>query len=546
MPSAAQWVSIERLHGWDKNPRKNDQSVKTVAASIYRFGFGAPITANKKNGEIVAGHTRLKAIRFLQKNEPRLDGDNRVIGWGRRKANNPYHVVDHYGPDGEPVLAPGPDMVPVRPMGFKSEKEAHSYNLVDNKSGEESSWDLDGLAGLMDDLDLDDLGWSEEDLAELQDLSDVDGSQGDVEEDEAPEVEQGPPDSVVGEVYELGPHRLVCGDSTDPEIVALLFDGQSRAWALHSDPPYGMGKESEGVLNDNLYNDKLDAFQMAWWAAWRPHIVDNGSAYIWGNAPDLWRLWWRHLETSERLTLKNEIVWNKGSGMGMASSAHRMFATATERCLFFMFGAQEFGNQNKDDYWEGWEPVRSYLDGEREKMGWSKKDVNEMTGTHMAGHWFSKSQWVMPSREHYETMQGEAEGRAFLRPYDTEKEHGLLSEFSGIRDEFMAGRCFFDGSWDAMTDVWEFPRVIGEERHEHATPKPVKMVARAVRSSCPEDGIVAEPFGGSGSTLMACAQTSRVCLMAELSERYCDVIRRRWTRWAREHGADPGPGALDG
>ena len=54
-----------------------------------------------------------------------------------------------------------------------------------------------------------------------------------------------------------------------------------------------MGKEKDGVENDNLYADKLDAFQMDWWAGFRPFIENNGSVYIWGNAPDLWRLWYK-------------------------------------------------------------------------------------------------------------------------------------------------------------------------------------------------------------------------------------------------------------
>jgi hypothetical protein len=63
-----------------------------------------------------------------------------------------------------------------------------------------------------------------------------------------------------------------------------------------------MGKENDGVQNDNLYAEKLDAFQMEWWKAVRPHVEDNGSAYIWGNAPDLWRLWYvGGLNDSERL-----------------------------------------------------------------------------------------------------------------------------------------------------------------------------------------------------------------------------------------------------
>ena len=66
----------------------------------------------------------------------------------------------------------------------------------------------------------------------------------------------------------------------------------AKAVLCHADPPYGMGKEREGVANDNLYGEKLDAFQMAWWSVARAHLEDNASVYIWGNAEDLWRLWY--------------------------------------------------------------------------------------------------------------------------------------------------------------------------------------------------------------------------------------------------------------
>jgi DNA modification methylase len=133
-------------------------------------------------------------------------------------------------------------------------------------------------------------------------------------------------------------HRLLCGDSTKAEDVARLFDG-ATATMVHADPPYGMGKEKDGVANDNLYSEKLDAFQMEWWQAWRPHLPDNGSAYIWGNAPDLWRLWYcGGLSESERMTIRNEIVWDKANesgkydGNGIGSSIGRQFACIAERC----------------------------------------------------------------------------------------------------------------------------------------------------------------------------------------------------------------------
>ena len=159
-----------------------------------------------------------------------------------------------------------------------------------------------------------------------------------------------------GDVWEIGRHRLMCGDSTSAEDVARLF-GNEKAILCDADPPYGMGKENEGIANDNLYREKLDKFQMAWWRAWRPFLEDNASAYIWGNSDDLWRLWYcGGLRDSERLTFRNEIVWQKNGAQGIGSESHRQYPTASERCLVFMLGEQGFNN-NQDNYWDGWENI---------------------------------------------------------------------------------------------------------------------------------------------------------------------------------------------
>ena len=225
-----------------------------------------------------------------------------------------------------------------------------------------------------------------------------------------------------GDVWQLGDHRLMCGDSTKKEDIEILMNGM-KAILLHADPPYGMGKEKDGIVNDNLYREKLDEFQMQWWKAYRPYLEDNASAYIWGNAEDLWRLWYLGgLRESERITFRNEIVWNKENGQGIGSGDFRMYPTATERCLFFMLGEQGFNN-NADNYWDGWEPIRKYLDEERKCCGWSNKDVAKFFGFHprMADHWFSVSQWSMPKEDQYNRLKKEAKGNAFKREYDAFK-----------------------------------------------------------------------------------------------------------------------------
>ena len=474
-------AKISDLLPYANNAREHtDEQVAQVAASIKEFGWTNPLIVH--NGTVVAGHARLAAARKL-----------------------------------------GMEEVPVIDRSDMSEAQWKAYVLADNQLAQNATWneglltfELDALAEL--DFDLDLLGF--DDLDAL--MGDDEPEEGLTDPDEVPEP---PADPITqpGYLWLLGDHRLLCGDSTDAESVAYLMDG-AKAALVHADPPYGMGKENEGIQNDNLYAEKLDAFQMEWWKAARPNIEDNASAYIWGNAPDLWRLWYvGGLNASERLTMRNEIIWQQeGASWGRsAMEGLRQYATNGERCLFFMLGEQGFNN-NSDNYWDGWEPIRAYLDGEREKMGWDYPTVKTIAGhSPKSGmHWFDRSQWSFMTQDVYEALQQAANGKAFTRPYDSKND--------GLKQEFYATRAYFDNTHDNGTDIWEHDRVKGDERHGHATPKPVAMMERVMKSSLPKGGICIEPFMGSGSTLMGAERTGRKCYGIEIDPIYCDLIVARW------------------
>lgn len=340
----------------------------------------------------------------------------------------------------------------------------------------------------------------------------------------------------VGQVWRLpsrdgkGEHRIICGDCTDALTVAALMGGDV-ADTIHADPPYGMGKENEGIANDNLYREKLDAFQMEWWKAARGSIADNGSAYIWGNAEDLWRLWYAGgLKDSERLTIRNEIVWDKVNesglydGNGIGSRLSRLYAGISERCLFFMLGEQGFNN-NADNYWDTWDSIREYLKTERDKMKWSIEDTKKIAGHSPTSgcHWFDRSQWTMPTEEVYKAWQKAARGDGFKREYD-----GFKREYDELKREFYSTRAYFNNTHDNMTDVWSFPRVTGDDRNGHATPKPVDMVGRAIKSSCPDGGIVYVPFCGTMPELIASENLNRYCRGIEIHPPYVAVTLQRY------------------
>ena len=487
--------NLAELVDHPRNPNTHsDQQIQMLGKIIAAQGWRAPIVVSKRSGFIVAGHARLKAAYFL-----------------------------------------GLDNAPVNLQDFKNEAEETAHLIADNRIAELAEMNNAALKDLLIELDTGeiDMDLTGFDTTTLEDLltqfNPDDMADAEPQIDRAEELrEKWGVES--GQIWELGDHRLLCGDSTKAEDVERLMAG-AKAVLIHADPPYGMGKEKDGVANDNLYADKLDAFQMDWWRAFRPHTEDNGSAYIWGNAEDLWRLWYvGGLKDSERLTLRNEVVWDKKYGQGMDAEHYRSFPTASERCLFFMLGEQGF-NSNADNYWEGWEPIRSALDADLKKMGWTAGDVKRICGAGMHGHWFTKSQWQFIPEDHYRKLQAAArEHDAFKRDHDEiKRDHDAFKrDHDEIKREFYATRAYFDNTHDNMTDVWEFNRVTGEDRHGHATPKPVTMICRAIKSSTPEGAIVAEPFLGSGTTLIAAEQLGRKCYGMELAPEYVAVSIQRW------------------
>lgn len=488
---------VARLTPYAGNVKQHPPAqVAQIVRSIEVFGFTAPVLVDE-SGEIIAGHGRVLAANALELSE-----------------------------------------VPVVVARGWSEDMRRAYRIADNKLTENGAWDEAALveefrALEASEFDLGLTGFSGDELSAL--FESVEPGERRREPPPPPE----PPAKPVtrhGDIWVLGAHRLACCDSREPVEVAALMAG-AKAVLLHADPPYGMGKEADGVANDNLYEGKLDAFQLAWWRACRPHLDPNASAYIWGNARDLWRLWWRAgLVDLEPVTLRNEIVWDKGSIAGMRSGDLTQYPEASERCLFFQLGRHVFLiNRTKDDYWDGWEDLRVWLCGERDAAGFTPKDVARICENHMYGHWFGKSQWAFISQDNYEKLAQAASGKAFTRPYaDVLEEYRAAAriwsgEVRGPRaEDFRAGRPFFDNTHDTMRDVWDFPRVSGEEREGHATPKPVVMMERAIRSSAREGQSVIEPFCGSGSTLIACERTGRRCFTAELEPAWVDVTIERW------------------
>ncbi len=293
-----QWVPIDRLFGNPSNPRLNDAAVEPVAASLRRFSWRQPIVA-KPSGEVIAGNTRLKAAHLLGMSE-----------------------------------------VPV--VWFEgSDLDATAYAIADNRTHEFSEWDEPALAKLLEELraedSLDGVGYTETDidalLAELAEPNEID--------DPGPEAPPSTPVSRSGDLWILGSHRLLCGDSTKEEDVERVLGGEKAA-LLSTDPPYCVdytgndrpiidGKPS-GKDWSPLYREidieDLGEFLDAVFKACLPQVQDTAGIYIWHahvQQPVIAATFERH-----GLLLHQVIVWVKPT----ATFGHSFYRWRHEPCAF--------------------------------------------------------------------------------------------------------------------------------------------------------------------------------------------------------------------
>ena len=491
------YIPIEQLKPYENNAKIHTQEqIEQIKNSIQEFGMNDPIGIWGKDNLIVEGHGRLIACKEL-----------------------------------------GFDEVPVIRLDSLTDEQRKAYTLVHNQTTMNTGFDIDILNEELESIDLDMTSYGFDDI-QIDDIEE--GTE--VKEDEAPEVKDGEPKAKYGDIYKLGNHRLMCGDSTKQEDVDKLMNGV-KADMVFTDPPYGMKKENDGVANDNLNYDDLLEFNKKWIPLTFNNLKDNGSWYCWGiDEPlmDIYSNILKPMAKEYKITFRNLITWDKEYGQGQLSSGFKMYPIADEKCLFVMCGVQGF-NTNSDNYYEGWEPIRSYLEGEAKKVGLTAKKLQEICGVvSMYSHWFTKSQFALIPKEHYLKLQEYYEGKAFTRPYDNankESQHlkneyqNLKDEYQKLKDEYYKTRAYFDNTHDNMNNVWHFSRTGGEEKENaggHATPKPIALCSRAIKTSSRENENVLDVFGGSGSTLIACEQLNRNCYMIELEPKWVDVIIQRW------------------
>ena len=368
----------------DYNPRKDlkpgDKEYEKLKRSIEQFGYVEPVIWNQTTGRVVGGHQRLKVL----------------IDMGMTEV----------------------DCVVVE----LSEEKEKALNVALNKiSGE---WANDKLALLIADLQGADFDVSLTGFepAELESLFREDTKNGVSDDDFDVEAElQKPTISKSGDVWQLGNHRLICGDSTKAETYEMLMCGK-KANLVVTDPPYNVNYEGSAgkIKNDSMDEDKFEQFLLDAYLNMEQNMSDDASIYVFHS--DSHGLAFRKSFEAAGFYLSGCCIWKKQS---------------------LVLGRSPYQWQH--------EPVL---------FGWKKK---------------GKHQWYTGRKE---------------------------------------------------STIWEFDKP--KKNGDHPTMKPIPLVAYPIMNSSMSNCIVLDPFGGSGSALIACEQTGRICHTIELDEKYCDVIVKRY------------------
>ena len=320
----------------------------------------------------------------------------------------------------------GMEQVPCVYVDHLSETQKKAYILADNRLALDAGWDEALLALEVADLkslsfDVGLLGFEEKELNALL-------SAGENVKDDDFDVDaelQKPAVTKLGDLWTLGRHRLVCGDSTKPETFATLMDGK-KANLVVTDPPYNVNYKggSVRIKNDNMADNAFYRFLLDAFMATEAVMADDASIYVFH--ADNEGLNFRKAFSDAGFYLSGTCIWKKQS---------------------LVLGRAPYQWQH--------EPVL---------FGWKKK---------------GKHQWYTGRKE---------------------------------------------------STIWEFDKP--RKNAAHPTMKPIPLMAYPILNSTMSNSIVLDPFGGSGSTLIACEQTERICYMVELDEKFCDVIVNRFIEQA--------------
>ena len=376
-----QLVAIQKLVPYINNARTHSpEQIGKLRASLREFGFINPVIIDRDYG-VIAGHGRILAAKE--------EGIREI----------PCVFADHL-----------------------TEAQKKAYIIADNRMAMDAGWDeellrveIEALQG----MDFDPLltGFDEKELAALFD----DGAEAKDDDFDVDEELEKPVFSKTGDVWTLGRHRLVCGDSTKAETYETLMQGK-KANLVVTDPPYNVNYEGTAgkIKNDNMAAEKFYQFLLDAFTNMEKVMAEDASIYVFH--ADTEGLNFRRAFTDAGFYLSGCCIWKKPS---------------------LVLGRSPYQWQH--------EPVL---------YGWKKN---------------GKHQWYSDRKQ---------------------------------------------------TTIWEFE--MPRKNADHPTMKPIPLLAYPITNSSMSNTLILDPFGGSGSTLIACEQTDRSCCTIELDEKYCDVIVKRY------------------
>ncbi len=380
-----QLIATEKLIPYVNNARTHSaEQINKLRSSLREFGFINPVIIDR-DYNVIAGHGRIEAAK-----------------------------------------AEGISEVPCVFADYLTEAQKKAYILADNRMAMDAGWDEELLKVEIEALQAEsfDVGLTGFDESEIADLFETDSEVKEDGFDVDAELEK-PPVTKSGDLWLLGNHRLICGDSTKEETYTLLMDGK-KANLVVTDPPYNVNYEGSAgkIKNDNMENGKFYQFLLDAFTCMEKAMENDASIYVFH--ADTEGLNFRKAFADAGFYLSGTCIWKKQS---------------------LVLGRSPYQWQH--------EPVL---------FGWKKK------GRH---------QWYTGRKE---------------------------------------------------STIWEFDKP--KKNGDHPTMKPVPLVAYPIKNSSMSNCIVLDPFGGSGSTLIACEQTDRVCHTIELDEKFCDVIVKRFIEQA--------------
>jgi len=420
-------MKIEEIKPYPKNTKKHpNKQLLQIAMSLKEFGWQQPIVVDKK-GIIIVGHGRYFAYQKFG-NELRL----------------PAPKID---------------------VAELNDQQAKAYRIADNKLNE-SEWDEDIL--------IEELKSLEKSLFLLTGFDEDMITDGEKEDDEVPELPK-KAKSRLGEMYKLGEHVIMCGNSTSEEDVAKLMDGQ-KAQMCFTDPPYnidykgGMSthkqNKREGIMNDKMGDNQFYDFL----SEVSRRIVDHvdGGVYI-------------CMSSSELPNLKK--AWENNGGHWQS----------------FIIWVKNNFTLSRADYQNTYEPML---------YGWAKNIKN---------HFFIERRDIANVWEDLREVKTEFDGT-----HTSIKFQGFEVKIEGQVKGIIKRK-------KQRTDIWRYDKPTVSK--EHPTMKPVALCLEAVKNSSQRGDLVLDLFGGSGSTLIACEKAGRKCRMMELDPQFIDVIITRWEKF---------------